>query len=98
VDCTSLLRDRPTEHGDAAGSRLDVEEDGAAVPGRVLGQCRFAGGTGCPETRRSRFPHQRSDRGRAGRSRERRRPSHRFVPPTGVRSIQKNYFGLLEGT
>jgi len=65
------LHYRPTEHGDTVGSHLDVEEDGAAVPGRVLGQCRFVGGTGRPEICQPRFPHQRSDRGRAGGSRER---------------------------
>lgn len=96
--CTpSLHRDRSTEHGDTGGSRVETEEDGAAVIGRVLGQCRFVVGTGCPETRQPRFSHQRSDGGRARRGRERRRRSHRFLPSAGIRSVQENYFGRLEG-
>jgi len=65
------LRDRSTEHGDTVGSRLDVEEDGAADPCRILGQCWSVGGTGRLETCKPRFPHQRSNRGRAGGSRKR---------------------------
>jgi len=71
VACTTLLRDRPTEHGDTVGSRVDVEEDGAADPCRVLGQCWSVGGTGRPEIIKPRVPHQRSNRGRTRGSRER---------------------------
>lgn len=94
------LRGRRQDDSDADRGRCHTAKNGASFTGRIVGQRRSVNGTG---PRRPKVasapcvPYQRPDGGRACGGGVRERRPDCLVSSAGVRAVQTDHLGRLEG-